>query len=69
MTRIERMRNMDVKEIAEAIGKFGYGGDAIMERICKENGDCPYMDDEGEMSAECDCIPCVVKWLESEVEK
>ena len=66
MTRIERIRIMSSQELAKLLDKF----DELTNEICFAlEGDCPYMDDEGEMSAECDCIPCIVKWLESEVEK
>ena len=66
MTRIESIRMMSSHELAKELDRF----EGLSNEICRAlDGECPYMDNDGEISVDCDCIPCIVKWLESEVEK
>lgn len=66
MTKFEQIKAMSVQEIAKELDKF----EGLTNEICRALEDtCPYMDDDGEISVDCDCVPCIVKWLESEVEE
>ena len=63
MTRFEKIKAMTVEEMAKAIDTIA----KLTGDICKEIGDCPWMDDDGNYSENGNCVPCIVKWLESEV--
>lgn len=65
MTRIEQIKAMSVDQLAKEIDRIGNFTDGI----CRSMGDCPYMDEEGYISEDFDCVGCIVKWLESEVEE
>ena len=65
MTKFEQIKAMNVQEMAEEIDKMQF----TTNEICKDSEPCPYMDEEGNISVDCDCTGCVVKWLESEVEE
>ena len=56
---------MSVDQLAKEIDRSRI----FTDEICQSMGDCQYMDEEGNISEDCDCIGCIVKWLESEVEK
>ena len=65
MTKFEEIKAMTVQELAKELDKF----DGLTDKICRAFEDtCPYMDEEGEVSVDCDCTGCIVKWLESEPE-
>jgi len=62
MTRIERIRNMTVEEIAKAIRHYN-----ITDDYCKS--DCEWAQSmENDTFDENECLKCCVRWLESEVE-
>ncbi len=65
MTRFEWIKAMTVQEMAEGIDKMQFA----TNEICKEMLVCPYMNEDGDVSDDCNCIECIVKWLESEVEE
>lgn len=66
MTKFEQIKAMDVDEMAKELDKF----EGLTNEICKSTmDDCPYMDEDGEISVDCDCTGCIKKWLESEVEE
>ncbi len=66
MTIFEQIKDMNVQELAKELDKF----DGLTNEICRALEDaCPYMDEEGDISDDCDCTGCIVKWLESEVEE
>lgn len=65
MTKFEQIKAMNVREMAEGIDKMQF----TTNEICKAVTNCPYMDEEGDVSDDCNCVECVVKWLESEVEE
>ena len=63
MTKFEQIKSMNVQELAEGIDKMQF----TTNEICKSVTNCPYMDEEGTVSDDCNCVECIVKWLESEV--
>lgn len=65
MTRIEQIKAMSVDQLAKEINRSGI----FTDEICRSMGDCQYMDEDGEIAIDCNCIPCIIKWLESEVEE
>ena len=65
MTKFEQIKAMDVDEMAKELNKF----EGLTDKICKAMIDCPYMDEDGDISDDCDCTGCIKKWLESEVEE
>lgn len=64
MTRFEQIKAMDIEELAKELDKF----EGLTDEICHAMHDCPYMDEDGDISDDCDCVACIIKWLESEVE-
>lgn len=66
MTKFEQIKAMDVDEMAKELDKF----EGLTNEICNSiTGVCLYMDEDGEISVDCDCTGCIKKWLESEVEE
>jgi len=63
MTRIERIRNMTVEEIAKAIRHYN-----ITDNYCKS--DCEWAQSmENDTFDENECLKCCARWLESEGEE
>ena len=70
MTRIERIRNMTVEEIAKAIRHYN-----ITDDYCKSDCEWAQSMENDTFSVtiiksidENECLKCCVRWLESEVE-
>ena len=63
MTRFERIKIMTIDEVAKELDKIDVTGE-----ICREVKKCPYMDEDGNMSGDCDCSGCIKKWLMGECE-
>lgn len=63
MTKFEQIKSMNVQELAEKIDKMQFTTNEICIAVTK----CPYMGEEGNVSDDCNCVGCIVKWLESEV--
>lgn len=63
-TNYDRIRNMSIDEMAKHIS----ASEVVMDDICIKQSNCPYMNENGDISDDCDCTDCVKKWLESEVE-
>lgn len=65
MTNFERIKAMNIEELAEVIH---CAGDNICFEVCEKDSDnkflCPYETEEPK-----NCIRCIVIWLESEVTK
>ena len=63
MTRFDKIRSMTVDEMAKAVDEKGI----YTEEICR-GIECPYMDEEGDISDDVNCTNCIKNWLESEGE-
>ena len=63
MTRVERIRNMTVEEIAKIILHYALADDYF----CKS--DCEWAKSIDSEYDENECLKCCVRWLESEVEE
>lgn len=65
MTHYERIRNMNIDDLAKEIDKC----EGLTDEICNAETECPYMDEDGNFSEDVNCIGCIKKWLESEVKE
>lgn len=65
MTIFEKIKAMSIDEMAKAIDD---DFPELMEDICTPEKECPYMDEEYNISVACDCTGCIKECLESEVE-
>ncbi len=65
MTKFEQIKAMNVDEMAKELDKF----EGLTDEICNAMCACPYMDEDGDISSDCDCVVCIKKWLESEAEE
>lgn len=58
---------MTSEEMAKKVERLSKEGRDILDDICMELQDsCPFMDEDGNLRDDCDCVGCIVKWLESE---
>ncbi len=64
MTKFEQIKSMGIDEMVKELNRF----EGLMDEICPSTAKCPYMDDVGDISVDCNCEGCIKKWLESEVE-
>lgn len=65
MTRFEQIKAMDIEEMAKQFNEDG----CMTDKVCREQNKCPFMDEDGDISDDCDCTGCIKKWLEGEVEE